>query len=158
MRTALDTNVISAIWSAESTAQRAIERLEMARLDGALLISPAVFAELLAYPGASESFVAEFLSVTGISVDFRLEPSVWSETGRRFARYAQRRRQSVNKGPRRLVADFLIGAHALLQADRLFTLDPTPCFKPTDFSPWTPRSIRRISLKWFFTSSDLIRP
>ena len=124
MRTALDTTVISSIWSAEPTAQDVISKLAMARLDGALLISPPVFAELHAYPGATEAFISQFLSVTGIIVDFRLEEAVWVETGRRFALYATRRRLSVPTGPRRQIADFMIGAHALVQADRIFTLDP----------------------------------
>jgi len=90
---------------------------------GALLISPFVFAELHAYPGATESFIREFLSATGLVVDLRLEETVWTETGKRFALYAVRRRESSPTGPKRLLADFLIGAHALVQADRLLTLD-----------------------------------
>ena len=93
-------------------------------MEGALLISPVVFAELLAYPGATVAYVRGFLEATGVVVDFRLEERVWTETGQRFARYAVRRRQSSGEGPRRLLADFLVGAHALVQADRLMTLDP----------------------------------
>ena len=87
-------------------------------------MSPVVFAELLAYPGATEGFVRRFLEDTGVVVDLKLEERVWTESGLRFARYAARRRRSAGEGPRRLVADFLVGAHALVQADRLFTLDP----------------------------------
>jgi predicted nucleic acid-binding protein len=47
------------------------------------------------------------------------------EAGRRFARYAVHRRKSGPGKPKRLLADFLIGAHASLQADRLMSLDPT---------------------------------
>lgn len=85
---------------------------------------PVVYAELLAYPGATEAYVRGFLQDTGVVVDLRLEERVWTETGLRFARYAARRRRSTGEGPRRLLADFLIGAHALVQADRLLTLDP----------------------------------
>jgi predicted nucleic acid-binding protein len=35
-----------------------------------------------------------------------------------------RNRQLKKQGPRRLLADFIIGSHALAQADRLMTLDP----------------------------------
>ncbi len=86
-------------------------------------ISPVVYAELLAYPKATESFVNGFLSDTGIIVDFDIESSVWVDAGRRFAQYATRRRKEGHGIPRRLLADFLIGSHALLQADRLMSLD-----------------------------------
>lgn len=125
MRTAIDTNVFSAIWSWERSAERAAAQLGAARTEGALVISPFVFAELLAYPGTTEGYVRRFLEDTGVSVDFRLEERIWTETGGRFARYAARRRKATGAGPRRLLADFLIGAHALLQAERLLTLDPS---------------------------------
>lgn len=124
MRTAIDSNVISAIWSGESTGQMMVAKLGAAATQGALLVSPAVYAELLAYPGATSDFVDRFLSSTGIKVDFNLEAAVWVESGRRFARYAARRRESLGSGPRRILADFLIGAHALKQAECLLTLDP----------------------------------
>jgi predicted nucleic acid-binding protein len=124
VRTAIDSNVFSAIWSNEPQARKVAEQLGEARLEGALLISPVVFAELHAYPGATPAYVREFLEATEVVVDYRLEERVWAETGLRFARYAARRRQATGEGPRRLLADFLIGAHALVQADRLLTLDP----------------------------------
>lgn len=123
MRTAIDTNVVSAIWSGEASVPQLLTRLAEAKAEGALLVSPAVFVELHAYPGATEAFVREFLTSTGVEVDYRLGELVWLETARRFAGYATRRRQSSGNSPRRLMADFLIGAHALVQADRLLTLD-----------------------------------
>jgi predicted nucleic acid-binding protein len=125
MRTAIDTNVFSAIWSWEPSAARATVQLDEARMEGALVISPSVFAELLAYPRATEAFVREFLQATVVDVDWKREEKVWTEAGLRFARYAARRRKAIGEGPRRLLADFLIGAHALVQAERLLTLDPT---------------------------------
>ncbi len=83
----------------------------------------AVYAELMAHPDATESFLNNFLEKTGISVDFNLERAVWVEAGRRFATYANRRRKAKVTGAKRFLADFLVGAHALLQADRLLTLD-----------------------------------
>jgi predicted nucleic acid-binding protein len=124
MRTAIDTNVISAIWSSEPSAERATVKLGEAKMAGALVISAAVFAELLAYPGATEAFVRGFLEATGVSIDCRLEERAWIEAGRRFAHYSARRRKATGEGPRRILADFLIGAHALVQAERLLTLDP----------------------------------
>jgi len=93
-------------------------------MEGLLVISPFVFAELLAYPRATETFVHGFLEATGVVIDYKLEEKVWAEAGLRYARYAARRRQSTGEGPRRILPDFLIGAHALVQAERLLTLEP----------------------------------
>lgn len=97
--------------------------LDRSRAEGALLICPAVYAELLAYPGATERFVQGFLSAMRVDVDYRLEAGVWDTAGLRYARHAERRRKVRGDNPRRLLTDFLIGAHAFLQADRLLTLD-----------------------------------
>jgi predicted nucleic acid-binding protein len=123
LRTAIDTNVLSALWSNEHSAANLPQHLGERKNEGALLIAPVVYAELLAYPGATESYVDGFLSDTGITVDFQIEGAVWVDAGRRFARYAAQRRKSGFGEPKRLLADFLIGSHALLQADRLMTLD-----------------------------------
>lgn len=48
---------------------------------------------------------------------------VWLEAGARFALYAKRRSRAAREGPERLLADFIIGSHALVRADRLVTLD-----------------------------------
>lgn len=122
MRTALDTNVLSALWFQEPFAVNVAQNLGSARGEGGLVIGAPVYAELLAYPKATESFVSDFLADTGITVDFELQKAVWVEAGRRYARYARRRRSSDQ--PKRLLVDFVIGSHALTQADRLMTLDP----------------------------------
>lgn len=124
MRTAIDTNVLSALWSSEPLAQDIARRLGDAKTEGGLVVGAPVYAELLAYPNATESFVNGFLADTGVAVDFELQEPVWLEAGRRFARYAKRRRRTAHVGPRRLLADFIVGSHALTQADRLMTLDP----------------------------------
>jgi len=124
MRTAIDTNVLSALWSKEPLASQVARNLGDARAEGGLVVGAPVYAELLAYPKATESFVNGFLADTGIVVDFEFQQPVWLEAGRRFARYAKRRRRSAHQGPKRLLADFIIGSHALAQADRFMTLDP----------------------------------
>ncbi len=123
MRTAIDTNILSAVWSNEPAAASIVQLLGEARRNGALVLSPVVFSELHAYPGATPAFLSHFIADTGITVDFHLKNATWEEAGIRFAQYATRRRLSLGTTPRRLIADFLIGAHALLQADQLFTLD-----------------------------------
>lgn len=124
MRTAIDTNVLSALWSKEALATDIARRLGDAKVEGGLVVGAPVYAELLAHPRATEPFVNQFLADTGIVVDFEFQQPVWLEAGRRFARYAKRRRKQARTGPRRLLADFIIGSHALTQADCLMTLDP----------------------------------
>jgi len=123
VRTAIDTNVISALWSNEPSSSEIAGRLGSAKGDGGLVIAAPVYAELLAYPKATEAFVHGFLADTGITIDFDLNQAAWLEAGRRFAKYANRRRQISGEHPRRLLVDFIIGSHTLLQADRLMTLD-----------------------------------
>ena len=60
MRTAIDTNIISALWSKEIVAVEVARRLGDAKLEGAIVIAGPVYAELLAYPNASVSFVNDF--------------------------------------------------------------------------------------------------
>lgn len=124
MRTAIDTNVVSALWSGEQVAGNLAMNLGEAKTEGGLVICPPVYAELLAHPKTTEAFVNKFISDTGIILDFALDQQVWLDAGRRFARYAIRRRHSRQEGPKRLLADFIIGSHALAKADRLMTLDP----------------------------------
>jgi predicted nucleic acid-binding protein len=124
MRTALDANVISALWSNEPSARAIASNLGTAKQLGALIVSAPVYAELLAHPTYPETSVNAFLAETGISVDFDLSASIWLDAGRRFAKYAARRRRTSAQEPKRFLADFIIGAHALEQADRFMTLDP----------------------------------
>ena len=123
MRTAIDTNVISGLWSSGPIASEMVALLGNIQDEGGLVVCRPVYAELLAHLKATEQFVDEFLSTTAIMVDYDLSEEVWREAGRRFAAYSERRRQSHGSNPKRLLVDFLIGAHALLCADRLLTLD-----------------------------------
>jgi predicted nucleic acid-binding protein len=123
VRTAIDTNILSALWSQEPSASRLAQCIWAASREGGLAISAAVYVELLAYPGVSVEFVDQFLKKTGIMVDFALPENVWREAGRRFAAYCENRRRTRGDQPKRLLADFLVGTHALLMADQLLTLD-----------------------------------
>jgi predicted nucleic acid-binding protein len=123
MRTALDTNILSALWSNEPSALAITKALGTAKDDGAIVISGTVYCELLAHPNANEAYLKRFCGDTGIAIDLHLRDAAWVEAGRRFANYANRRRMSKSGTPKRLLADFLVGAHALLQAERLMTLD-----------------------------------
>lgn len=99
------------------------EWLFRARNSGGLVICAPVHAELLAYPGATSEFVEQFLHDAGIRVEYDLSKTVWRQAGAAFAHYAERRRNSGGGSPKRLLVDFLVGAHASTDADRLLTLD-----------------------------------
>ena len=123
MRTAIDTNVISALWSGEPSSRGMAGLLARAKNEGGLVVCAPVYAELLAYPNPTRAFLDQFLAGTHIVPDFLLDEAVWQEAGVAFAAYAQRRRQSKEGSSKRLLVDFIIGAHAILNADRLLTLD-----------------------------------
>lgn len=123
VRTALDTNILSAIWSSEPIHPKLSLALKTVKDEGELLISPVVYAELLAHPRVDEAYIRYYLSKTGIAIDFHIDPVTWTDVGHRYAAYATRRRNSGGSEPKRFLADFLVGSHALLQADRLMTTD-----------------------------------
>jgi predicted nucleic acid-binding protein len=123
MRTAIDTNVLSALWSGEPLASLVSEELSKVAAAGGVAICAVVYAELFAHPKATVDFVDHFLSTTGISIDFDLDEPVWREASLRFAKYATRRRASRGGRAKRLLAYFIVGAHALIRSDRLLTLD-----------------------------------
>jgi len=123
VRTALDTNILSALWSGEPLASQVAGRLAEAHARGGLVVSAPVYAELLAHPSATQKFVDSFLADTGIVVDFHLSEEVWRRAGAAFALHAQRRRKSAADGPKRLLVDFVVASHALVNADRLMSLD-----------------------------------
>ncbi|MBI5281406.1 MAG: PIN domain-containing protein [Candidatus Solibacter usitatus] len=124
MITAVDTNVFISLWGEEEAlsfdAQRALDRAGDA---GALLISALVYCEMIAAPGRDREAVDRFLQDTGVAVDWDIPEAVWRAAGAAYQEYAIRRRRQMEAGPRRLLADFLIGAHALHAAGRLLTMD-----------------------------------
>jgi hypothetical protein len=124
MTTAIDTNVLVALWN-EDDALNTLARsaLDAALGRGSLVIAAPVFAELLAAPSRNDAFLDSFCRETGISIDWNLEEAVWRVAGRAFRTYAGRRKKHRGSGPRLILADFLIGAHALQRGFRLLTLD-----------------------------------
>jgi predicted nucleic acid-binding protein len=116
MRTAVDTNVfVRFLAGGPELAPPATVALERAASEAEVVVAPAVFAELVAGSRSPEE-VARFFGEKGISVHWELGEEVWREAGSRYASYAKdRRRQGGgDAGPRRILADFLIGSHALL--------------------------------------------
>jgi predicted nucleic acid-binding protein len=123
MRTAIDTNILSLLWSGGPLAATLAAQLARARAEGALVVSPPVFVELSAIPTGDAKRVERLLGEMNVAVDFDLGEDVWRLAATTFAAYAIRRRRSGGGAPKRLPADFVIASHALLQADRLMTRD-----------------------------------
>lgn len=124
MITAVDTNVIVALWSRDSELSAGAQKtLEAASAVGELVIPPPVYSELLACPGRDHLFLEEFCRDTGLTTDWEITREIWIAAGRAFQQYADRRKGQRFSGPRRILADFLIGAYAIEKADRLLTLD-----------------------------------
>jgi predicted nucleic acid-binding protein len=124
MTTAIDSNVIVALWDKDETLNSAAQSaLDAALRRGSLVVPAPVFAELMACPGRSEAFLDSFLKDTGISVDWSLDETIWRTAGLAFQSYAARRRKQRDSSPRRILAYFLIGAYAREKRCWLLTLD-----------------------------------
>ncbi len=141
MITAIDTNIFLDVLAPDSAYTEASRtELAAAHRAGAIVMCEPVYAELAA-AFLEDGALDRFLRDTGV----RLEPSSRESlalAGEGWRQYARRRPESlacprcgaeqavqcvrcgVSIRPRQhLVADFLIGTHALLQADRLLTRD-----------------------------------
>ena len=123
MITAIDTNILSALLFNEPDSGILSAALGRCHKEGSLVISPFTYSELLASPGMTPEGLRRYTADTHIRIDFALEESVWTEAGMRFSHHSRRLRITTLPLPRRILADFLIGAHALHHADRLLTRD-----------------------------------
>jgi len=124
MITAIDTNVLIALWDRDHALNSiAQSSLEAAFRRGSLVVPAPVYTELMANPGRSEAFLDSFFRDTGITVDWNLEEAVWRAAGLAFQHCLARRRKQRDSGPRRILVDFLIGAYANQRQYRLLTLD-----------------------------------
>jgi hypothetical protein len=124
MTTAIDTNIIVALWDRDTRLNSAAQSaLDAALGRGGLIIAAPVFAELMACPGRDQAFLDMFFQDAGIAIDWNLDEATWRTAGRAFQAYAARRKRRSEPGPRRILADFVIGAHAMQKGYPLLTLD-----------------------------------
>lgn len=124
MRTAIDTNIILALWNNEPNATQLSQELQNRRLQGGLVICGAVFAELLAHPNMNPTLLQTTLEQADIDVDFATTKPIWSLAGTAFSEYIIRRKNAQTEFTKQLLTDFIIGAHASERTDQLLTLDP----------------------------------
>jgi len=128
-RAAVDTNVFVALFAGDEEATLwAQHALENVAAKATLVVCPAVYAELVA-GGRSPEMVEGFFSKKGIEVEWELGPAVWLAAGERYGSYARdRKRRADNPGPRRILADFLVGAHALHRGGKTLLTTDTRIF------------------------------
>jgi predicted nucleic acid-binding protein len=115
--TAIDTSVLLDVFGADPEfGARSAEALRGCISEGSIIACEIVWAETGASfpePAAAEAALA------GLRVDFSpLDTSAGLVTGQAWRAYRQ-----VGGKRERVIADFLIGAHALANADRLLTRD-----------------------------------
>jgi predicted nucleic acid-binding protein len=123
MTTAIDTNILVCLINSADPLNKAVERTLDTFSTERLMICGAVYAELLAFRGRTESVLDGFLLDTRIDVDWSISESVWRSAGQAFSKYAARRRKNTSGHPRRILTDFIIGAHATGNGYSLLTLD-----------------------------------
>lgn len=118
MRTALDSSVLLDVLVDDPAHADAAERaLRSAAGEGALVIGECVVAEIR--PAFADGDIEQFMADWNIGFQpSSIESSLLA--GRMFKSYLVR--QKPRRGGR-VVADFLIGAHALVHADRLLARD-----------------------------------
>jgi predicted nucleic acid-binding protein len=121
MITAIDTNVLLDVFLPDPEYGRgSLNAVESCLADGALVICEIVYAEL-SCAFRKEKLLGGVLENAQISPQASEKRALWKagELWKGYRESVEGKRDSI----RRMVPDFLIGAHALLQADRLLTRD-----------------------------------
>ena len=116
MITAVDTSVLIAIYRSEMDGQKWVARLADCRNEGLLVICDVVAAEFFSVIMDEREYTLVLRDLGLVLSPCNLETA--KQAGRSFRQYR------TQGGPRaHLIPDFLVGAHAQVQADRLAALD-----------------------------------
>lgn len=124
MTISIDSNVIAALWNDKDALNEVAVRIFGNLIDHeSLVVSGPVYSELMAGPLRDEASLDLFFADTGIKIDWTMDEGIWRVAGRAYDGHALRRKKSGAGPPRRILADFLIGAHALVRDYSLLTID-----------------------------------
>jgi predicted nucleic acid-binding protein len=118
MISAVDSSVVLDVLVGDAQeAERSLAAVRKASLEGKLIVSESVVAEIRPVFGDRGEF-EEFMRDWGLEFVASNLPSALL-AGEMLARYLSRKRERTG----RVLADFLIGAHAQVHADRLLARD-----------------------------------
>ena len=118
MISAVDSNVlIDLLGPSTKFAGPSIDALDNCRRQGALIICPVVVAETAAYFGS-----AQLMRETFQAMHLELRSFDWQDLHRAGEAYVHYCRRSRAPKPR-MLAEFLVAAHAFTHADALLTRD-----------------------------------
>ena len=117
----LDTNMLlSYLNPADANHDPALSALKRYAAQG-YVICPPVYSELRA--GRYWRVIEGWLTDSATPILWPMPPEVWDLAGERSAQYTAQRRSG--QAPRRVLADFLIGAHAEFHGLDLLSFDQT---------------------------------
>jgi hypothetical protein len=121
----LDSNILQALMQpGHAFHERALEAVVSAQASSSsILLCPVVHTEMHSLPKFDLGVLSAFIADAGFEVDWEIPRAAWSLAGEAQARYHQRRRKSGAPEPRRLMADFVIGGHALSRNAVLYSFD-----------------------------------
>lgn len=139
--TALDTNVLIDLEEGvPAVAEQALRAIESAGERGPIVACGVVYAELCSRPSRGAAEIAAILHAARVVIDLEMPLSLWADAGSAYGAYRKRREKSGGGGSRRIIADFLIGAHAcrvgvLVTSDAEFYRRAFPDLRVIDVSP-----------------------
>lgn len=119
---AFDTNFLQAFFQSNHLHHGQAIDLMVQHADSPIVLCPMVFSEALCIPDMTLAELQLICSDFGIAVDWQMPPEVWYQAG--LARARRLKFQVMPTEPKRIIADFLIGSHALVRDYHLCTFNP----------------------------------